>query len=267
MAGRLLLGTSGFAYKEWVGEFYPPGTKPDAMLRRYAERFPSVEINYTFQRHPSEKMLAKWIADTPDDFVFALKANRAITHMYRLKPTAAPSVAEFFAAISAIGARTGPILFQCAPNWKADVALLREFLSLLPEGFRYAFEFRHESCRDDAVFAALAERDVAWCVADADDYDAPLIRTSPAFTYVRLRKTVYEDEPLARWGKEIGEALGDGSDVYCYFKHEDEGRGVHFAHALARLMTSDATPEPAPGPAGPASGSSPPETSGDPERT
>jgi uncharacterized protein YecE (DUF72 family) len=232
---RLYLGTSGFAYAEWKGEFYPADLKSDAMLRYYAERFPSVEINYTFQRHPTEKMLGKWIADTPEGFVFALKANRAITHMWRLKPTAAPALEEFFTSIHGLGARTGPILFQCAPNWKADVGVLREFLTLLPHG-RYAFEFRHESCRGDEFLATLAERNAAWVVADADDYDAPVVRTASDFTYLRLRKQMYEAEELARWAKQIAEIQADGSDVYCYFKHEDESRGVRFAQALRDML-------------------------------
>ena len=263
MPGRLFLGTSGFAYAEWKGEFYPPDIRSDAMLRYYAERFPSVEINYTFQRHPTEKMLAKWIAHTPDDFVFALKANRAITHMWRLKPTSAPALDEFFTAIAGLGARTGPILFQCAPNWKADIGVLREFLTLLPDGRRYAFEFRHESCRDEAFFAALAERNVAWCVADADDYDAAMVRTARDFTYLRLRKATYEDEALARWAKEIESLLADGMDVYAYLKHEDEARGVQFAQALREMVSSSSPPAPE----APASAPSPPETSEGPERS
>lgn len=240
MAGKLFIGTSGFAYSEWRGEFYPTDIKSDAMLKYYAERFTTVEINYTFVRHPTEKMLGKWISDTPAGFVFALKANRGITHMWRLKPTSKPALEKFFASIEGLGARTGPILFQCAPNWKADVAILREFLTMLPDGRRYAFEFRDESCRTDEFLAALAERNVAWVVADADDYNAPLLRTAAAFTYVRLRKTTYEEEDLSRWGKQIAEVRADGSDVYCYLKHEDRGQGVHFAQTLLSMSREEA---------------------------
>src|SRR2546422_3646671 len=98
MSGRLYLGTSGFAYPEWKGEFYPANIRPDAMLSFYARRFASVEINYTFQRTPSEKMLTRWIAETPDGFMFALKANRVITHNRRLKPEAAEPLREFLTA-------------------------------------------------------------------------------------------------------------------------------------------------------------------------
>jgi len=267
MPGRLFLGTSGFAYPEWKGDFYPSDIKPNAMLAFYAECFSSVEINYTFQRDLTEKTLSKWVADTPDGFVFSLKAHRAITHNLRLKPEAAEPLAAFLASVVPLGARAGAILFQCPPNFKMDLERLRSFLPLLPEHGRYAFEFRHESCRDETVLDALAERGVAWCVADADDYDydAPFVRTAPGFVYLRLRKTLYEDEALSRWAKQIMGTLADGIDVYCYLKHEDEGRGVHYARTLAEIVK--ANDEPSPVPEAPVSEPSQLETSEGPERT
>jgi len=234
VAGRLFIGTSGFAYAEWKGGFYPRDLKSDAMLRFYAERFPSVEINYTFQRHPTEKMIAKWLTDTPEDFRFSLKANRGITHMHRLKAGAAAPLGEFLTSIEPLGDRVGALLFQCAPNFKMDLVVLQEFLAMLPAGPRYAFEFRHDSCDTDEVRGVLAARGAAWCVVDDDDRDATLVRTAPGFAYLRLRKTSYDDEALARWAKEIEAMLADGTDVYCYFKHEQEARGVHFAQMLSR---------------------------------
>jgi uncharacterized protein YecE (DUF72 family) len=237
MPGRPFLGTSGFAYAEWRGHFYPADIRSDAMLPYYAARFHSVEINYTFARHCSEAMLAKWIAQTPDGFTFSLKAHRSITQNKRLKPEAAEPLREFLTSIEPLGSKTGVILFQCPPNLKADLGLLREFLPLLPQGGRYAFEFRHGTWKDDAVYSLLQERGVAWCVADTDEDDAMLVRTTPSFTYLRLRKTNYEAEELARWAKQIAEIRAEGSDVYGYFKHEDEGRGVHFARALAEALS------------------------------
>ena len=264
MAGRLHLGTSGFAYPEWKGDFYPLDIKPNAMLAFYAGHFSSVEINYTFQRELTEKTLSKWIADTPDEFVFSLKAHRAITHNLRLKPESAEPLVGFLASVAPLDPRVGAILFQCPPNFKMDLERLRAFLPLLPEGGRYAFEFRHESCRDETVLDALAERGVAWCVADTDDYDAPFVRTAPGFVYLRLRKTLYENEALSRWAKQISETLSDGVDVYCYLKHEDEGRGVHFAQTLAEMVK--ASDEPSPAPEAPVSEPFPPEISEGPER-
>lgn len=245
MSGRLWIGTSGFAYPEWKGDFYPPDIRSDAMLGYYATRFPSVEINYTFQREPSEKTLAKWSMDTPEGFSFSLKAHRRITHERRLSADAVEPLAQFLTSIEPLGTRIGCVLIQCPPNLKADLALLRDFQARLPEGRRFAFEFRHETWRDDAVKQALAERGMAWCVADTDDHDAPFERTAPGFVYVRLRKSGYEDEPLARWAKDFGSALDEGVDVHCYLKHADGdgGRGLRFAEILRGLVSIDTPPE------------------------
>lgn len=265
MPGRLYLGTSGFAYPEWKGDFYPADMKSDAMLGHYAQNFSSVEINYTFQRNPSEKTLAKWIADTPEGFVFSLKAHRRITHERRLSPDAAEPLSLFLASTGSLGARRGAVLFQCPPTFKADVPRLEGFLATLPDDGRYAFEFRHETWNDGAVHAALSARGAAWCVADTDESDAPMVRTTQEFTYLRLRRTAYDDETLSRWAKQVGEALADGSDVYCYLKHEEEGRGVHYARALAQMI--HATGSPSPAPEEPASEPSPPDSAEGPERT
>jgi len=246
MCGSLLLGTSGFAYPEWKGDFYPADIRPDAMLEFYSRQFPSVEINYTFQRNPSEKTLAKWIHDTPEDFTFSLKAHRQITHNGRLSPDTAKPLSQFLASIEPLAGRTGVVLFQCPPTLKADLPRLKAFLELLPEGRRFAFEFRHETWDSGEAQDALAGRDVAWCVADDDEHDATFVRTASGFAYLRLRKTSYDEEALARWAKQIDEALTDGIDVYCYLKHEDEGRGVHFARVLAEMIGTTVEPRPAP---------------------
>ena len=245
MAGRLWLGTSGFAYPEWKGVFYPAGTKTDGMLRYYASRFPSVEINYTYRRDASEKMLARWAADTPDDFAFALKGHRRITDGWRLRQGDAEPLEHFLKTIEPLGSRVGSILLQS--RLKADIGMLREFLSLLPERGRFAFDFRHASWRDDAVKQALAEHGAAWCVADTDDHDAAFERTAEGFVYVRLRKSTYDDEALSRWAKDISAALADGTDVYGYLKHEDGdgGRGVGLALRLGEMLAvSQATSAP-----------------------
>ena len=253
MPGRLFIGTSGFAYPEWKGGFYPADVRPDAMLRYYASRFPSVEINYTYRRDASEKMIGRWVADTPEDFAFALKGHRRITDGWRSRPGDSEPLELFLKTIEPLGSRAGSILLQS--RLKADVGMLREFLSILPAGRRFAFDFRHASWRDDAVKEALAEREAAWCVADTDDHHASFERTTSGFVYVRLRKSAYDDEALARWARDIVAALNDGTDVYCYLKHEDGdgGRGVGFAQRLREMLEpTEATSAPPPAPAEPA---------------
>lgn len=233
--GTLSLGTSGFAYAEWRGDFYPADLKSDAMLPFYAGRFTSVEINYTFQRNPIVPTVERWVSQTPEGFAFSLKAHRRITHERRLTDVGEP-LAFFLSSVERLGRRLGAVLFQCPPSLAADLGRLEAFLALLPQDRRFAMEFRHPSWNTGEVKEGLAKRGVAWCVADTDDADAPLERTAPGFAYLRLRKTAYDDESLARWAEAIAETLDDGADVYCYFKHEAEGRGLDFARALQALV-------------------------------
>lgn len=236
--GRLLVGTSGFAYKEWVGSFYPAGTRPAGMLGHYAGTFPSVEINYTFRRTPTASMLQGWAAKTPAGFTFACKAHQGITHYSRLAG-AGERLQGFLQALAPLGDRLGPVLFQCPPNLRYDPAVLDEFLAQL-EGRpqRFAMEFRHDSFDTDEVRARLAGAGVAWCIADTDEQEGRFVRTAPAFAYVRLRRSGYGDEALAGWGERLGAALDAGADVYCYLKHEDSDSGPREAATLQSLLGS-----------------------------
>jgi uncharacterized protein YecE (DUF72 family) len=234
--GRLFVGTSGFAYKEWIGPFYPPGTKSAGMLGYYAGRFNSVEVNYTFRRSPTPAMIDSWRAATPDDFVFALKANQGITHFARLKDTG-ERLARFLEAVAPLGPRLGPVLFQCPPNLKYDPDVLDGFLSDLaaaPGGHRFAMEFRHPSFDVDDVREKLGKAGVALCVADTEEAPATFRRTG-GFAYVRLRGTGYDEKTLEAWGTSFRTALEDGADVYAYLKHEESATGPQDAAILKRM--------------------------------
>src|SRR6266540_5630090 len=166
VAGTLYLGTSGYAYAEWKGVFYPDELKSREMLSYFASRFRSVEINYTFRRHPSEKTLAQWREQTPEEFAFTLKAHQNITHRHRLADAAEP-VAFFLERAALLGDRLGTILFQCPPSLRFDRDRLLAFLDVLPGGGRYAMEFRHPSWEE--ARPVLVERGVAWCMAETDE--------------------------------------------------------------------------------------------------
>ena len=175
--GRFFVGTSGFAYKEWIGPFYPPGTKSAGMLAYYAGQFGSVELNSTFRRNPTPAMIDSWASATPEGFVFALKANMGITHFARLKNTG-ERLDRFFEAVAPLGTRLGPVLFQCHPNMKYDPDVLDGFLADLAAapgaaGGRFAMEFRHPSFDTDEVRSKLAAAGVALCVADTASGDTP----------------------------------------------------------------------------------------------
>jgi len=231
--GRLFVGTSGFAYKEWIGPFYPEGTKSAAMLGYYAGQFNSVEVNYTFRRNPTTPMVEGWSKTTPEDFVFTLKANQGITHFARLKDTG-ERLGRFLEAVTPLGPRLGPILFQCPPNLKYDADVFDGFLADLaaaPGSHRYAMEFRHPSFDTDEVREKLGAAGVALCVADTEEAPATFRRTGD-FAYVRLRGTGYDKEALEGWGASFRSALEEGVDVYAYLKHEDSATGPRDAAIL-----------------------------------
>jgi len=215
---KLLAGTSGYAFKEWKGSFYPADLKDDGWLAFYAARFPSVEINNTFYRLPKESVLLDWASRVPEHFTFAIKASQRITHMARLKEEAASPLDYLLRTTSALGSRLGPILFQLPPNMKKDLARLRGFLGLLPKGRRFAIEFRHESWFEDDVVSALRDHDVALVVAEQDDFKCPVLATA-SWGYLRLHRLDYDDATLAEWATCVH---GQGwSEAYVYFKHDE----------------------------------------------
>src|SRR5688500_12363821 len=158
---KILAGTSGYAFKEWKGPFYPEDLKDSGFLSFYASKFPTVEINNTFYQLPKEKTLLDWASKVPEEFSFTMKASQRITHFARLKPESAELVEYLVKTAGVLGDRLGPILFQLPPNMKKDLDRLRVFLDKLPKGRRYAMEFRHESWFDDDLTSALREHDVA----------------------------------------------------------------------------------------------------------
>ncbi len=215
---KLFAGASGYSFKEWKGDFYPKDIKADAMLPYYAGRLPTVEINNTFYRMPAVSMLENWVAATPADFRFAIKASRRITHISRLKESAAESVAYLYKALAALGAKRGPVLFQLPPNFKKDMARLEAFLAMLPRDHRAAFEFRNASWFADEVYAALRGAGASLCFSEReDDAPPPLVETAP-WGYVRLRLERYPDAELARWAQRLEATAWD--ETYVYFMHE-----------------------------------------------
>lgn len=240
--GRLLVGTSGFAYQEWIGTFYPEGTTSTGMLPYYASRLGAVEVNYTFRQHPKPPMLATWMAQTPEHFVFAAKANQGITHGARLA-NAGERLTRFFTAVAPLGDRLGPVLFQCPPTLVYDPDVLAGFLRDLAaesqaKGRRCAMEFRHESFECAEARAQLAEAGVALCIADTDERPpgVPSLVDPSGFVYLRLRRARYPKRVLALWADAVEGALTAGADVYAFFKHEDSASGPrHAAGLMSRI--------------------------------
>ena len=235
---KLRAGTSGYAFKEWKGSFYPGDLKDDAMLGYYASKFSTVEINNTFYRLPRENVLQDWKAQVPEPFTFSIKASQRITHFARLKPEAASAVEFLLKNTATLGGQLGPILFQLPPNLKKDFDLLRVFLSELPFDRRFTIEFRNESWFSDDVYSALRERDIAMCITDQSDFASPVVATA-SWGYARLHKLEYDDAALAEWAKTI--ASQSWSDAYVYFKHDD-GVGSGPPAVVSFMRAFGATP-------------------------
>ena len=224
------VGTSGYNYPEWKGSFYPADLPSARMLPYYAARFPTVEINYTFYRMPTEKLAAGWAAKTPSPYRLTLKAPRRITHDNRLR-NCADLVDAFCRVAGTLDDKLGALLFQLPPSAKKDVALLDEFLAQLPPRVRAAFEFRHASWLVEEVFARLAARNIALCVADSEKMSTP-VRVTADYAYFRLRDEGYGTANSTRWAESIADATASCREVFVYFKHEEEGKGPEFARLL-----------------------------------
>ena len=229
---RLYAGTSGFAYPAWKPEFYPADLPAVRFLEHYAGRLNAVEINYTFRRVPSRAALEAWAGATPPGFRFALKAPMRITHILRLRG-AARDTRAFLRALEPLSAarRLGPVLFQLPPNLPRDAGLLEAFLAALPAGFRYAFEFRHESWLDPETYRQLRARRAALCVAESERLEVPEVITA-GFVYYRLRKPSYSNRDLAAIARRARQLLAKGKDLYLIFKHEDEPHGPLWAESV-----------------------------------
>jgi len=229
---NLYVGTSGYSYKEWKGSFYPEDLPDKQMLRYYGEQFRSVEINNTFYRMPKESVLETWAEQVPGDFKFVLKASQRITHMQRLK-NAGDSVTYLVKIAAVLKDRLGPLLFQLPPNMKKDLPRLREFLALLPPEPPSAFEFRHQSWFDEETFALLRERQVALCIAEAEDgVEVPFVSTAN-WGYLRLRRPDYGDAELKAWSERV--RAQNWRNAFVFFKHEDEGKGPLMAKRFLEL--------------------------------
>ena len=218
---KLIAGTSGYAFKEWKGSFYPDDVKDDGMLGFYAGKFPSVEINNTFYRLPKEHVLREWAAQVPEHFTFAIKASQRITHHARLKPECASAVEFLLTNTSVLGGRLGPVLFQLPPTLKKDVPRLQAFVGTLPHDRKFTIEFRHPTWFEDEVYDVLRGRGIALCITEQPEFASPVVATA-AWGYARLHRLDYDEAALGGWAAKLGGL--PWSEAYVYFKH-DEGTG------------------------------------------
>jgi uncharacterized protein YecE (DUF72 family) len=237
---EIRIGTSGWHYKHWVGEVYPPGWPASKMLSWYQEHFDTVEINNSFYRLPSEDAVETWRSSTPAQFRFAVKGSRFLTHMKKLKDPAA-GLEKFFSRIDLFKAKLGPILFQLPPHFEMNIQRLDDFLEALPRGHRYAFEFRDPSWSNPEIFQLLRKYKAAYCPFDLAGYQSP-IEITTNFIYVRLHgpgdkyQGSYTEDALNKWASRIKEWRTELRAIYVYFDNDQAGYAAHNAMRLRELV-------------------------------
>jgi len=236
---QLYVGTSGWAYPTWKPAFYPEKLAQKKFLNFYASKLNAVEVNYTFRQLVKDTTVQNWIAETPEHFRFTIKAHQVLTHIKRLK-NADEFLQRFLATLEGLerAKRLGPLLFQLPPNYKADQAVLAEFLRLLPRSLRVAFEFRNESWFSEETWNALRDRNIALCVAETEERDTPDVATAD-YVYYRYRKPSYTAEERKKMVARIREHLAADRDVFAYFKHEETPEGVLYAVELLQAVMRD----------------------------
>jgi len=240
-SSKFHIGTSGWNYDHWAGPFYPEDLSQDEWLEFYMQHFTTVEINNSFYQLPDEKTLQSWYDQTPDDFTFAVKASRYITHMKKLKEPK-ESLQNFLDRVSLLQDKLGIILFQLPPNWNFNEERLRSFLGLLPDNYNYTMEFRDKSWINETTYEILHENNIAFCIYELAGYVSPMEVTADT-VYIRLHgpsenkyQGKYDSETLHDWAESIREWTENGKEVYCYFDNDQSGYATMNAERLQKLL-------------------------------
>jgi uncharacterized protein YecE (DUF72 family) len=241
MVNHIHIGTSGWHYKHWSGIFYPPELPKKDYLKYYMNRFSAVEINNTFYQLPGPDTFIHWRDAVSDDFIFAVKVSRYITHFKKLN-TVSDSLDKFLGASVLLKHKLGPFLFQLPPGWKCDAHRLEEFLSGLPRHNRYVFEFRDRDWFNDQINNLLRKYNCAFCVYDLNRQLSPIEATTD-FVYIRLHgpegpyQGLYDERALERWAEKIKTWHQHNLDVFCFFDNDQSGYAVKNAETLKQLLT------------------------------
>lgn len=235
---RLFIGTSGWHYDHWRGNFYPPDLNAKEWLSYYARQLNCAEINNTFYHLPQPRAIEQWLEHTPRGFTFAVKAWRVITHRRKLKDCR-DAVDLFLRSIAPLKPKLGPILFQLPPRWRCNRERLAAFLEMLPKGRRFTFEFRDHSWHCREVYDLLAQYNAAFCFYDLDGFLSPLEITAD-FAYIRLHgpgaayEGKYHGNALRGWQRRIDAMRASGHDVYVFFDNDQAGYAAQNAVRLVQ---------------------------------
>jgi len=249
LSSGIHIGTSGWNYESWKGAFYPESLGPSKMLRAYAETFSTVEVYGTFYCLPKRETVREWRDQVPEDFRFAVKASRYLTHLKKLKDPEEP-LERLFGVLEPFGNKLGPVLFQLPPKWKANPERLEALLEQLPPERPAAFEFRHPSWFCEEVYACLERHGVALCFYDFEQRQSPERQTAD-FVYVRLHgpereayRGSYGDEALGELARKCRAWEQEATSVFCYFDNDQEAFAPHDARRLRELLQEISTGDP-----------------------
>lgn len=234
------IGTSGWNYKHWLGNFYPEEIKQKEFLKFYSENFRTVEVNNTFYKLPEGRTIKKWVSAVPDNFTFSVKGSRYITHMKKLKDPDESTV-KFFDCIEHFKGKLGPILFQFPPHFSFNPERLGNFINILPQNYKYVFEFRDPNWFNDLTYNFLRDNNIAFCIYYMGEYESPEQITSD-FVYIRyhgsnsLGAGEYSEDKLKEFAEKIKTYQKNGKEVFCYFNNDEEGYAVKNAVKLRELV-------------------------------
>jgi uncharacterized protein YecE (DUF72 family) len=241
--GAIHVGTSGWSYRAWRGPFFPKAVPARLHLEYYSKFFDTTELNGVFYRTPTEQAVRGWANQTPQDFSFAWKASRFITHWKRLNDTSRNSLALMESRLKLLGPKAGPVLFQLPPNFLKDRERLASFVKLLNPRRRYAFEFRHPGWYDDDILDVLRDHDIALCISDHHDAPAPWLATA-SHVYVRGHGPEgrysgrYQPNVLSVWKRRIM-GFAKTRDVHVYFDNDQKSAAPKDAARLSKLCSAE----------------------------
>jgi uncharacterized protein YecE (DUF72 family) len=233
---RFFVGVSGFSYASWKGNFYPKDLKSEDFLSFYAGKLNSVEINSSFYAPPSAAMVKSWAGRTGEDFRFAIKSPRLITHTLKIGK-GAPEAADLLGkTLDLLGAKLGPVLFQLPPFFRQDLKTLESFLTQTAGVKKKVFEFRHDSWLNEATYQLLENHGTGFVIAETEDMK-PVLKVTGGLPYFRLRKDVYGSSDVRKWTEKIRDIIKGSAEAFVYLRHDETGENASYALEMREKLS------------------------------
>lgn len=236
MKQSIFVGVSGFSYPSWKGKFYPKELKSEDFLSFYAGKLNSVEINSSFYAPPSAMMVKSWAGRTGEDFRFAIKSPRLITHTLKLGNGASEATDRLAKTLDLLSGKLGPVLFQLPPFFRQDLKTLESFLTQTVSVKKKVFEFRHESWLDDSTYQLLDKHESGFCIAETEDMK-PVLRVTGGLPYFRLRKDAYTEKDVTDWTEKIRQIIKNSDEAFVYLRHDETGENASYAMGMREKIS------------------------------